>query len=214
MMFKFGLLALVLTFACVLSLPNNEQSTPLNLGSISTLKKSKPDLADLKKPVSDGIEFDNVRPEARTQQQEFTRLRKKVLKTPTESEEYSKILSNERLMTDSLEKLNTRLTSFSKENEFDRMKAIDFLTEAARWKKNPIRENILSETSKFLTRPMPKMRANSDLQKSLIGDRVEMFLLLAVQGSERARAVLDEMNGTPEKAYYQFSTAFYLRKNI
>ena len=92
------------------------------------------------------------------------------------------------------------------------MAAIDFLTQACRWKENPLRMNILTELTSFLKTPVSIAGQEPRQTKSLLGDRIELFLLLSAQDPQKASLILEEVKGTPEDAYYQFASTFYHQK--
>jgi len=142
-------------------------------------------------------------------------LARKMIRTPQESEELQNLLSDPELSKAAITTLRTPESGvLSIEREDRRMEAVDLLTQMTQWKENPQRIRVLHEVSELLTESVSSASVEASIRKSLIGDRVELYVLLYRQDPSLAKRVLRSVQGHPEERYYQFATGFYLREPI
>ena len=86
--------------------------------------------------------------------------------------------------------LESNEKNFVQKNEYERMEAVDFITQSIRFNANPNRTAIINRLRDLLSTPLANKKMEKRQQQSLYGDRMECFLLLATLDRETAKNVI------------------------
>ena len=136
-------------------------------------------------------------------------IKQKALLNRQDKIQLEELLSSEALFDKCLEKLSSIDSIYDEYQEKDRIMAIKFISQAMKWKENPLRDDLLKKISKFLTgNPTPK-KADLKTKKSVAGDRVELFLSLYDQDSSIAFELIEENKGSKSEQLFQYALRTY-----
>ncbi|MEW6055807.1 MAG: hypothetical protein AB1540_04260 [Bdellovibrionota bacterium] len=136
-----------------------------------------------------------IEPKTRSSISHFSLSKKKALKTLEEKQGYESMLADENLIQQAKEILLDRSAiELDEAAEGSRIESISYLYEVVRSESNPVREKALSAIEQVVMNPLPtEERKDSDLSKSLQGDVIELFAILAVESGERAQRVIEQV---------------------
>jgi hypothetical protein len=137
---------------------------------------------------------------------------RKVLLSEDEKSRLKDFLSDPRSLSQLITVLSTRESALDADKVRLRMDSVDLLTKMIQWKSNPLRNSAINEVVSLLRLPVKDSSNDVSVQKSFIGDRIELFVLLMVQDEQKANNLLKDLIGTPEESYFKFARSFYLRK--
>lgn len=77
----------------------------------------------------------------------------------------------------------------------DRLSMIDYLEDAITWEENPIRDEVVASINSVIFSESFS-RADKEVRRQLIGDKIELFTILSQEFPERASALLEKIRGT------------------
>jgi hypothetical protein len=132
----------------------------------------------------------------------FDVLRKKALLNDEESAERERLLSN--LKT--VQWIESQLTSASNDSHDikERLNMIDFLEDVVTWSENPIRSDALGSIVRVLqTNNFDSLSAEE--RKTSVGDKIELFVILAQQEPDKARLFLEKTTDPKIREIIQYA---------
>lgn len=139
------------------------------------------------------------------------KLKGKVLRTLDEKNEFYAMLSSRELLAGVRSALMARLHDHGRRldetEEKLRMDAVEFLAGGLSWSANPLRRDIARSICEILEQPLPA--ATGLYRSSVIGDRVELYGILALSSPGDAAALALRAKGTPAERIYQFSAQYF-----
>lgn len=134
--------------------------------------------------------------------QGFLELHTRALRRENEEVAYEQFLQDEYLIAETKRFLMAPPIDIREDDESlrtERLYAIDYFEAALEWKENPSRSMILSAIGDVLVQDPLLVLRSEDLKKSLIGDRVELFQMLArLSPNELPRVVQNIKNEAAE----------------
>ncbi len=179
---------------------------------LSTLITAKDSRSDLK-VLSSLKGLESVSSEGNAfQSHSILEISRKVLLSEDEKIRLKDFLSDPRSLSQLITVLSTRESELDVDKVRLRMDSVDLLTKMIQWKSNPLRNSAINEVVSLLRLPVKDSSNDVSVQKSFIGDRIELFVLLMVQDEQKANNLLKDLIGTPEESYFKFGRSFYLRK--
>lgn len=97
--------------------------------------------------------------------------------------------------------------------ENTRMRAVEFLVHSLRWKDNPRRQEVAMMIADFLNSDLPRPTSSLAQRKSLLADKIELFVNLYQQVPELADRLLKNQNTTEMNSrVFKFAYNLYLKK--
>jgi len=121
--------------------------------------------------------------------QEFTG---KALLSSEESIERERLLSHR----ETIDWITSTLTNPLLDTSLkDRLSIIDFLEDAATWDENPIREEVATSIASVIFSEN-YLRADKEVKRQLIGDKIELFTILSQEFPEKSASVFEKARGT------------------
>ncbi len=139
------------------------------------------------------------------------RLRNKVLRTPEEKAEFFTALSSLVKIEEAQKILTTRHPAlendYNREEITARMRAIEFLGAAAGWNQNPSRHAVINTLHQAFLAPVPAQQGL--YRSSIIGDKVEIYGLLASIDQAASDRVLAEVSGTPDEKIIKYAKNYF-----
>jgi hypothetical protein len=209
-----SLVSLCLLGATAWFITQGSGSKRLEAGNPTPSGDSAPRTASLIGTLAASLPKGSVPPSEGTHPVErVLKLKRKILRSEAEAREFQSLLSSPKLLGDAVETLMGRGGDLStRENETERMKSVDVLTQMVQWQGNPLRVQALEKIRSLLTEPVSKLSSDPKVRHSLSGDRIELFVLLQKQDLRLAKEVLRGVEGQVEERLYRFGTAFYLRE--
>lgn len=134
------------------------------------------------------------------------RLRDKALMTQKEKEEFHDLLSDPdaiKHMTEIL--ISDRPDELTSEDQRRRMDAVALLSDALRWKDNPIRKEVLAACKSVIMSDSYHQIKDEYARKSVASDRFELYLALDSSMPEEAARLLKESEGSPSAGLIAYS---------
>ncbi len=140
---------------------------------------------------------------------EYRRLRKTVLPTSEQRRIFRDMLMDPEQLAAAMSDLLVDDVAFSEELQFQRMYRISFLDAALEWKENPAREDVVSSMQDVIFASNIRADAPSELQHSLAGDKVELYLSLLEHAPEQAAQIAAKAKGTDLEKLLAYAQARY-----
>lgn len=189
---RFALATLVLGLLAVLYLCFNRTETLTSAPKMTTrMAAMKKDLvvADMQ-PLAGLMKL----PEKLAK--EFKQLQPKVLLSKEDKEHLSEFYSDKARIDAAKTALLVDEKALNRESEKIRMKAIDYLTHAIGWDKNPQHDYVVSAVSSVLNADNIVGQSDMDYKKSLAGDKVELYEVMLKSDPAAAADLLEKSRGT------------------
>lgn len=136
--------------------------------------------------------------ERRPELKRFVELRAKVVRTDDEAREYGKLLQDPQRIHAAKEDL-TRISEndLDESRQLQRIFQINFLDSALSWKANPARPEVLDAVKDAIrTNPIDSWMTD-ELKKSLVGDKMELVMILRGTFPEEADAIRQDLRRSP-----------------
>jgi hypothetical protein len=127
---------------------------------------------------------------------EYRRLRGKALPTTEQRERLRAMLADPALIDAAKGDLCATEPSLTDEGQYKRMSRADFLDAALEWHDNPARASVLEAVEEAIFAPNIGGARPIELQRSLAGDKMELFMSLLDRDPARAEEIAARARGT------------------
>lgn len=128
----------------------------------------------------------------KTRLSRYQEFKGKALLSSEESIERERLLSHR----DTVDWITSTLTTPLLDTSLkERLSMIDFLEDAATWEENPIREEIATSMASVIFSEN-YLRADKEVKRQLIGDKIELFTILSQEFPEKSATVFEKARGT------------------
>jgi len=81
---------------------------------------------------------------------------------------------------------------------------IDYLEDAITWEENPIRDEVVASINSVIFSES-YLRADKDVKRQFVGDKIELFTILSQEFPERAAALREKVRGTKLESILKYA---------
>lgn len=137
-------------------------------------------------------------------------LRKYVLPTQMQRAEFRSLLMNKAMIEEMVSMLENPKSEFDSQDIDQRMKVVDYFGSALAWDGNPARGFIMKELETYLTDfSVDKKNYTKVARKSIAGDKVELYGLMAMKDPKWAQEMLKKVKGTSNERLFKFAISYF-----
>lgn len=139
---------------------------------------------------------------------QFRHLQRKVLLRPEERQMLQALYQDDELVTAARhDLLAENEKTFSEESQLKRLYRVEYLGMGLEWKDNPKREGVLAAIQDLILAQNIKSDQELELQRSLAGDKVELFMILLHTDRGQAAQLLEQVRGTDLEKLLEYAQA-------
>jgi hypothetical protein len=136
---------------------------------------------------------------------EYERLRGKALPTFEEQSQLRAMLKDPEMIESAKRDLTATESAVSEEAQYRRMSRVELLDAALEWGDNPAREAILLAVEEVILTPNVVEAQPLELQRSLAGDKVELYMSLLDRDPELAESIAEKAKDTPFERLIEYA---------
>jgi hypothetical protein len=140
---------------------------------------------------------------------QFRTLEHKVLRSKDEQQKRKALLSDAAALRNARDRLLADRNSLTRADELERLYRVEYLAAAIEDPSNPALSDALDAIKDVVLADNIHKMAPVDLQRSLAGDKVELYMALLHDSPDRAAAISHEAQGTPLEPLLRYAGQRY-----